>query len=158
MIQSYVEASLSRNPLSRAAVTYLVNPPTPFSEDHELHNRLASLRARVHTHPFPHIHDATIHCDTRQAHPLPDVPWVVTDGALTARAPGGGIVLCHPRLGVLRTYHFGFLVVQATSTDTEWIPKLVARYILRAWTGHAFFLADATASLHCAFTRAPPPP
>ena len=111
----------------------------------------------MHTHPFPHIHDAAVHCDARQALPLPDVLWVVTDGALTSEALGGGIVLFHPLLGVLRTYSFGFLVVQATSMDAEWIPKLIARYILRTWAGHAFFLADATASLHCTFTRAPPP-
>ena len=62
-----------------------------------------------------------------------------------------------PSQGILRRYHYGFRVVQATSADTEWLPKLYARYILRGWSRQAYFVADATASMHCAFTPPPPP-
>ena len=113
LFQSYLEASISWNPLSWAAVTYLLDSPAPFSEGHELRCCLAFLRTRVRAHPFPHIHHATVHCDACQALPLPDVVWVITDSALTSEALGGGIVLFHPLLGVLHTYSFGFLVVHS---------------------------------------------
>ena len=107
-------------------------------------------------YPFPHLYDATIHSTSHTDRPLPDILWVVADGALTATTLGGGVVLYHPQMGILQTFHFVFLVFRATSADAEWLPTLVARFLLRRWTGQAFFFADATTSMHCAFTKAPP--
>ena len=158
LFQTYLLASLSRNPLSRASAKYLLESQAQYSEGLALRNQLAILRARVHTHPFPHLWEARISCSFTTTAPLPDVLWIVTDGALTATAVGGGIVFYHPGWGIQRSFHFGFQVVQATSTDAEWLPKLVARHLLRTWVGRAYFLADATAAMHCAFTKAPPHP
>ena len=149
---------VSRNPLTRASVSYLLDSRAPFSEGPELRTSLASLRTRMHTYPFPLLQEAIIHKVTHSAQPLPDIPWVVTDGALTATTLGGGIVLYHPHMGVLQTYHLGFLVVWATSADAEWLPKLVSRYLLRNRTAQAYFLAGAMVSMHCAYTKPPPPP
>ena len=157
LFQTYLLASLNRNPLSRVSAKYLLESQAQYSEGLALRNQLAILRARVHTHPFPHLWEARISCSFTTTAPLPDVLWIVRDGALTATAVGEGIVFYHPGWGIERSFHFGFQVVQATSTDAEWLPKLVARHPPRTWVGHAYFLADATAAMHCAFTKAPPP-
>ena len=158
LFQTYLLASLSRNPLSRASAKYLLESQAPFSEGLALRSQLALWRTRVHTHPFPHLTEAHIRCSFTTAAPLPDVLWIVTDGALTATAIGGGIIFYHPDWGIQRSFRFSFQVVKATSTDAEWLPKLVARHLLQTWMGHAYFLADATAAMHCAFTKAPPRP
>ena len=50
-------------------------------------------------------------------------------------------------------------MVQATSADAEWLSKLLARLLLRSWSGHTHFVADATNWRPCApVTPAPPPP
>ena len=156
---TYLHASVSRNPLSRASAIYLLTTPAPFSEGLALRTALVTLRTRVHTHPFPHLHDMRVRAHVDSGHPLPSVLWVVTDGALTDhQLGGGGGVFYNPQLGVLRSFSFGIYVVAATSADAEWLAKLNARFLLRGWDGQAYFLADATASMHCAFAKAPPPP
>ena len=157
LAMTYLHASVSRNPLSRVSAVYLLDTMAPFSEGMALRTALATLRTRVHTHPFPHLRDMHVHAHVTSDHPLPNVLWVVTDGALTGHGVGGGIVFYSPRLGVLRSYSFGVSVVVATSADAEWLAKLVARSLLRGWEGQASFLADATASMHCGYTKAPPP-
>ena len=158
LAMTYLHASVSRNPLSRASAVYLMDTLAPFSEGMALRTALATLRTRVHTHPFPHLHDMRVHAHVASSHPLPDLLWVVTDGALAGHRVGGGIVFYSPQLGVLRSYSFGLSVVAATSADAEWLAKLVARSLLKGRDGQASFLADATASMHCGFTKAPPPP
>ena len=158
LAMTYLHASVSRNPLSRASAVYLLDTMAPFSEGMALRTALATLRTRVHTHPFPHLHDMRVHAHVASDHPLLDVLWVVTDGALAGHRVGGGIVFYSPLLGVLRSYSFGVSVVVATSADAEWLAKLVVRSLLRGWDGQASFLADATASMHCGYTKAPPPP
>ena len=157
LAMTYLHASVSRNPLSRASAVYLLDTSAPFSEGMALRTALAALRARVHTHPFLHLHDMRVHAHVTSSHPLLEVLWVVTDGALAEHRVGGGVVFYNPRLGVLRTYSFCVSVVAATSADAEWLAKLVARSLLKGWEGQASFLADATASMHCGFTKAPPP-
>ena len=152
---TYLHASL-RNPLSRASAVYLLDTLAPFSEGMALRTALATLRTRIHTHPFPHLHDMRVHAHVASSHPLPDILWVVTDGALAGHRVGDGVVFYNPQLGVLRSYSFGVSVVAATSADAEWLAKLVARSLLKGWDGQASFLADATASMHCGFTKAPP--
>ena len=71
---------------------------------------------------------------------------------------GGGILFYHPQQGVLQSHSLGLQVVKATSADAEWLSKLVVCFLLREWAGQAHFLADATASRHCSFTKPPPPP
>ena len=157
LAMTYLHASVSRNPLSRASAVYLLDTLAPFSEGMALRTALATLRTRVHTHPFPHLHGMRVHAHVASGHPLPNVLWVVTDGALAGHRVGGGIVFYNPQRGVLRSYSFGVSVVAATSADAEWLAKLVARSLLKGWDGQASFLADATASMHCGFTKAPPP-
>ena len=99
-----------------------------------------------------------VHAHVTSSLPLPEVLWIVTDGALAEHRIGGGVVFYNPRLGVLRSCSFGVSVVAATSADAEWLAKLVARSLLKGWDGQASFLVDATASMHCGFTKAPPPP
>ena len=158
LAMTYLHASVSRNPLSCVSAVYLLDTVAPFSEGMALRTALATLRTRVHTHPFPHLRDMHVHAHVTSDHPLPDVLWVVTDGALAGHRVGGGIVFYSPRLGVLRSYSFGVSVVVATSADAEWLAKLVARSLLKGWDGQASFLADATASMHCGYTKPPPPP
>ena len=93
---SYPEASISCNPLTRSAVSYLLTSQAHFSEGQELHIQPSSLRARVQTHPFPHLHDATVHSDSFDARPLLNVLWVITDCTITASALGGGVILFQP--------------------------------------------------------------
>ena len=158
LAMTYLHASVSRNPLSRASAVYLLDTLAPFSEGMALRTTLATLRTRVHTHAFPHLHDMRVHAHVTSSHPLPDILWVVTDGALAGQRVGGGVVFYNPQLGVLRSYSFGVSVVAAKFADAEWLSKLVARSLLKGWEGQASFLADATASMHCGFTKAPPPP
>ena len=154
---TYLHASVSRNPLSPASAAYLLATHAPFSKGQALRTSLATLHTRVHTHPFPHLHDMRVHTHIASDLPMPGDLWIVTDGALTGHRLGGGIVFFHPQLGVLKSFSFGIHVVAATSADAEWLAKLVARDLLQDWDGQAFFLADDTASMHCAFTKAPPP-
>ena len=84
--------------------------------------------------------------------------WVITDGTLAGNTLGGGIPFYHPQQGVLQSHSFGLQVVKATSADAEWLSKVVARHLLREWAGQAHFLAGATASMHCALTKARPAP
>ena len=136
---------------------YLLDTVAPFSEGMALRTALATLHTRVHTQPFPHLRDMRVHAHVASNHPLPDVLWVVTDGALAGHRVGGGVVFYSPLLGILQSYNFGVLVVVATSADAEWLAKLVARSLLKGWEGQATFLADATASMHCGYTKPPPP-
>ena len=92
LAMTYLHASVSRNPLSRASAVYLLDTMAPFSEGMALRTALATLRTRVHTHPFPHLHDMRVHAHVASDDPLPDVLWVVTDGALAGHRVGGGIV------------------------------------------------------------------
>ena len=103
------------------------------------------------------VYEAVIHTAHASDQELPNVLWTVTDGALTVKAMGGGVVLYHPLLGILRQLSFRFQVTVATSADAEWLPKLVARYMLRKWLGHAHFIADTTAALHGTHTNFLPP-
>ena len=148
---------VSRNPLSRASALCLLDTIAPFSESMALRTALATLHMRVHTHPFLHLRDMHVHAHVASDHPLPDVLWVVTDGALAGHRVGGGIVFYSPLLGVLRSWSFGISVVIATSANAAWLAKLVIRSLLKGWDGQASFLADATASMHCGYTKAPPP-
>ena len=75
---------------------------------------------------------------------------------MTVKAMGGGVVLYHPSLNILQHFFFRFQVTAATSADAEWLPRLVTRYMLRNWLGHAHFIADATAALHSTHTNFPP--
>ena len=102
------------------------------------------------------VYEAVIHTAHASDQELPNVLWTVTD-ALTVKAMGGGVVLYHPSLGILRQLFFRFQVTVATSADAKWLPKLVARYMLRKWLGHAHFIADATAALHGTHTNFSPP-
>ena len=54
----------------------------PCSEGMALRTCLADLRTRAHIHPFPHLHDMSIHSHAIARTPLPDKLWVITDGAL----------------------------------------------------------------------------
>ena len=126
LAMTYLHASVSRDPLSHASAVYLLDTLAPFSEGMALREALATLRTRIHTHPFPHLHDMRVHAHVASSQPLPDVLSVVTDGALAGHRVGGGIVFPNPQLGVLRSYSFGVSVVAATSADTEWLAKLVA--------------------------------
>ena len=103
------------------------------------------------------VYEAVIHTAHASDQELPNVLWTVTDGALTVKALGGRVVLYHTSLGILRQLFFRFQVTVATSADAEWLPKLVARYMLRKWLGHAHFIADATAALPGTHTNFSPP-
>ena len=122
---TYLHVSVSRNPLSRASAAYLLTTHAPFSEGHALRTGLATLHARVHTQPFPHLHDMRVHAHIVSDLPLPSILWLVTDGALTGHRLGGGVVFFHPQLGVLHAFSFGIHVVAATSADAEWLAKLI---------------------------------
>ena len=103
------------------------------------------------------VYEAVIYTAHASDQELPNVLCKVTDGALTVKATGGRVVLYHTSLGILRPLFFRFQVTVATSADAEWLPKLVARYMLRKWLGHAHFIADATAALHGTHTNFSPP-
>ena len=104
---TYLHASVSRNPLSRASAVYLLETIAPFSEGMALRTVLATLPAHVHTHRFPQLHDMRVHAHVASDLPLPDVPWVVTDGALAGDRICRRISFYSPLLGVLRSYSFG---------------------------------------------------
>ena len=73
LAMTYLHASVSRNPLSRASAVYLLDTLAPFSEGMALRTALATLRTRVHTNPFPHLHDMRVHAHVASSHPLPDI-------------------------------------------------------------------------------------
>ena len=123
LAMTYLHASVSHNPLSRASAVYLLDTLAPFSEGMALRTALATLSTRVHTHPFPHLHDMRVHAHVASDHSLRDNLWVGTDGALAGHRVGGGIVFYSPLMGVLRSYIFGVLVVAATSADANGWPS-----------------------------------
>ena len=73
LAMTYLHASVSCNPLSRASAVYLLDTLAPFSEGMALRTALATLRTRVHTHPFPHLHDMRVHAHVASGHPLPNI-------------------------------------------------------------------------------------
>ena len=106
---AYLQASDRRNPLSWAAATYLLNSHAPSSRGPR-----TALAVDLPTRACTHAPSTTSMMSPFTARPtletntVLETLWVVTDGALTAHALGGGIVLLHLRQGILCKYLCGF--------------------------------------------------
>ena len=69
LCRTYLQASVSRNPLSRASATYTLASQAPYSEGMALRTCLVDLRARPHP-PFPALARHEHPCPRRRSNPI----------------------------------------------------------------------------------------
>ena len=156
LMTTLLRASISRQPLARAGAQYLLHTDVPLSATPELMRALAPVGLQLHHIPSPTLREATQHYTGTPR--LPEslgVVYLAYDAAVQGNRLGVAAIAWHWTTGVLFTFQTAMYAYRPSSSEAEWLARLLPLHPLRHWSGTVFFVTDSANTCTHRLTRGP---
>ena len=156
LMTTLLRASISRQPLARAGAQYLLHSDVPLSAVPELMRALAPVGLQLHQIPSPTLREATQHYTGTPR--LPEslgAVYLAYDAAVQGNRLGVAAIAWHWTTGVLYTFQTALYAYRPSSSEAEWLARLLPLHPLQHWSGTVYFVTDSANTCTHRLTRGP---